>query len=103
MKAPGAVEWGAAIMIRIAVVSAALLMMMSAGSAEDAPKQDAPKNDCASADIKAAEALDCAQTPRARVRRTTSTPDKPVNFLGNGYDARVMVPMYPKYEPYRAR
>jgi hypothetical protein len=90
-------------MIRIAMVSATLLMMMSAGFAEDAPKQDAPKNDCAGADTEAAEKMDCAQTPRARVRRSTSTPDKPVNFLGNGYDARVMVPMYPKYEPYRAR
>jgi hypothetical protein len=90
-------------MIRIAVVLATLLMMMSAGFAEDAPKQEAPKNDCGSGATAAAERMDCAQTPRARVRRTTSTPDKPASFLGNGYDARVMVPTYPKYEPYRAR
>jgi hypothetical protein len=96
-------------MIRIAVVLATLLMMTSAGFAEDAPKQDAPKqdapkNDCASGDTNAYEMTDCVQTPRARVHRTPSSPDKPGrSFFGEGYDARVMVPMYPRYEPYRAR
>jgi hypothetical protein len=91
-------------MIRIAVVLATLLMMMAAGFAEDAPKQDAPKTDCANADINAAERMDCVQTPRARARRATSSPDKPGRFFfGQGYDARVMAPTYPMYEPYRAR
>jgi hypothetical protein len=81
-------------MIRIAAVSAALLMMMSIGFAEDAAKQDAPKNECSPGDRTAAETTDCAQAPRARVRRTTSTPDKPGSFFGNGYDARVMTPTY---------
>jgi hypothetical protein len=99
MKAPDAVEGEQQMMIRIAVVSATLLMMMSAGFAEDAPKTD-----CASGAITAAEKMDCVQTPRARVRRGNSSPDKPYRFFfGDGYDARVMAPTYPMYEPYRAR
>jgi hypothetical protein len=90
-------------MIRIAMVSATLLMMMSIGFAEDAPKGDAPKTECATGDTKVAEKMDCAQLPRARVRRRTSTEDRQGSFFGSGYDARVMVPTYPKYEPYRAR
>jgi hypothetical protein len=91
-------------MTRTAIVLATLLIMMSAGFAEDAPKQDAPKTDCANADINAAERTDCVQTPRARVRRSTSSPDKPGRaFFDHGYDARVMAPTYPMYEPYRAR
>src|SRR5450631_594057 len=39
-----------------------------------------------------------------RVRRSTSSPDKQDrSFFGEGYDARVMAPTYPLYEPYRAR
>jgi hypothetical protein len=91
-------------MTRTAIVLATLLTMMSAGFAEDAPKQNAPKTDCANADINAAERMDCVQTPRARVRRSTSSPDKSGRaFFGEGYDARVMAPTYPMYEPYRAR
>jgi hypothetical protein len=86
-------------MTRTAIVLATLLIMMFAGFAEDAPKTD-----CANADINAAERMDCVQTPRARVRRSTSSPDKPGrSFFGEGYDARVIVPTYPMYEPYRAR
>jgi hypothetical protein len=81
-------------MIKVAVVSATLLMMMSVGFAEDAPRQDAPKNECSTADTKAAETADCAQAPKARVRRRTSTPDKPGSFFAKGYDARVMAPTY---------
>jgi hypothetical protein len=95
MKTPLTVEQGKKqVMIRIAVVSATLLMMMSVGFAEDAPKQDAPNNECSTGDTKAAETTDCARAPKARVRRSTSTPDKPGNFFGNGYDARIMAPTF---------
>ena len=86
-------------MTRAAIVLTTLLTLMSAGFAEDAPKSD-----CANAAINAAERMDCVQTPKARVRRSTSSPDKPgKSFFGEGYDARVMAPTYPMYEPYRAR
>jgi hypothetical protein len=78
----------------IRIVLATLLMMTSVGFAEDAAKQDAPKNECSTGDTKAAETADCARAPKARVRRTTSTPDKLGSFFGNGYDARVMAPTY---------
>ena len=81
-------------MIRIAVVSATLLVMMSVGFAEDAAKQDAPKYECVTGDTKAAGTTDCVETPRARSRHRTSTPDKPGSFFGNGYDARIMAPTY---------
>ena len=92
-------------MIRIAVVLTTLLTMMSIGFAQDAPRENTPKTDCATGDSTVAEKMDCAELPRARarVRRRISTEDRPGTFFGDGYDARVMAPTYPMYEPYRAR
>jgi hypothetical protein len=86
-------------MTRTAIVLATLLIMMSAGFAEDAQKTD-----CADMNANAAKRMDCVQIPRGRFRRATSSPDRSGrSFFGEGYDARVMAPTYPVYEPYRAR